>query len=154
MLPKLSGEQVLEQLRLAIVIRRFEEELIKLAGSRDIGHFHVYIGQEMTGVPALYLLERGDLSFTTHRNHGHLLARGVPASQMYAEILGKETGMMGGRPARISGTTPGGASVCFHAACCEAICLTASGCCAATLCSSPGSDFRLNNCQGSCSYFL
>jgi len=97
MLPDLSSDQILEQLRQAVLIRRFEEELIKLAGERDIGHFHVYIGQEMTGVPALYLLEEGDLSFTTHRNHGHLLARGVPAAQMYAEILGKETGMMGGR---------------------------------------------------------
>ncbi len=97
MLPDLSSEQILKQLELAIRIRRFEEELIKLAGGRDIGHFHVYIGQEMTGVPALYLLEKGDLSFTTHRNHGHLLARGVPANEMYAEILGKATGMMGGR---------------------------------------------------------
>jgi pyruvate dehydrogenase E1 component alpha subunit len=97
MLPKLPTDQIIEQLRIAILVRRFEEELINLASGRDIGHFHVYIGQEMTGVPALHLLERGDLSFTTHRNHGHLLARGVPARQMYAEILGKETGMMGGR---------------------------------------------------------
>lgn len=97
MLPNLSSDQIVEQLRIAILIRRFEEELINLASDRDIGHFHVYIGQEMTGVPALYLLEKGDLSFTTHRNHGHLLARGVPAREMYAEILGKETGLMGGR---------------------------------------------------------
>jgi pyruvate dehydrogenase E1 component alpha subunit len=97
MLANLSSEQIVQQLRMAVLIRRFEEELIKLAGDRDIGHFHVYIGQEMTGVPALHLLEKGDLSFTTHRNHGHLLARGVSARQMYAEILGKETGMMGGR---------------------------------------------------------
>ncbi len=97
MLPDLPSNDILKQLELAILIRRFEEELINLASGRDIGHFHVYIGQEMTGVPALYLLEKGDLSFTTHRNHGHLLARGVPAREMYAEILGKETGMMGGR---------------------------------------------------------
>ena len=97
MLPELSSDQILKQLELIILIRRFEEELIKLAGDRDIGHFHVYIGQEITGVSALFLLQEGDLSFTTHRNHGHLLARGVPARQMYAEILGKETGMMGGR---------------------------------------------------------
>jgi pyruvate dehydrogenase E1 component alpha subunit len=97
MLADLANDQIVEQLRLCILIRRFEEELINLAGDRDIGHFHVYIGQEITGVPALYLLEEGDLAFTTHRNHGHLLARGVPARQMYAEILGKETGMMSGR---------------------------------------------------------
>jgi acetoin:2,6-dichlorophenolindophenol oxidoreductase subunit alpha len=97
MLPGLARDQILKQLELAILIRRFEEQLINLASGRDIGHFHVYIGQEMTGVPALCLLEEGDLSFTTHRNHGHLLARGVPAREMYAEILGKVTGMMGGR---------------------------------------------------------
>ena len=97
MLANLPGEQIIEQLRVAVLIRRFEEELINLSSDRDIGHFHVYIGQEMTGVPALFLLEKGDLSFTTHRNHGHLLARGVPARKMYAEILGKETGLMGGR---------------------------------------------------------
>jgi len=97
MLADLANDQIIEQLRLCLLIRRFEEELIKLASDRDIGHFHVYIGQEMTGVPALYLLQDGDLTFTTHRNHGHLLARGVPARQMYAEILGKETGMMSGR---------------------------------------------------------
>ena len=97
MLPNVASQEIFQQLKSALLIRRFEEQLIKLAGDRDIGHFHVYIGQEMTGVPALRLLEKGDLSFTTHRNHGHLLARGVPAKQMYAEILGKETGMMGGR---------------------------------------------------------
>ncbi len=97
MLPGVTSQQILQQLKSALLIRRFEERLIKLANDRDIGHFHVYIGQEMTGVPALRLLEEGDLSFTTHRNHGHLLARGVPPRQMYAEILGKETGMMGGR---------------------------------------------------------
>lgn len=97
MLPNLPSDQIIEQLRIAVLIRRFEEELINLASRQDIGHFHVYIGQEMTGVPALHLLEKGDLSFTTHRNHGHLLARGVPARRMYAEILGKETGLMGGR---------------------------------------------------------
>ena len=92
MLPNVASQEIFQQLKSALLIRRFEEQLIKLAGDRDIGHFHVYIGQEMTGVPALRLLEKGDLSFTTHRNHGHLLARGAPAKQMYAEILGKERG--------------------------------------------------------------
>ena len=84
MLPNLSSDRILQQLRMAVKIRRFEEELIKLAGDRDIGHFHVYIGQEMTGVPALDLLEKGDLSFTTHRNHGHLLVRGVRGRRVAA----------------------------------------------------------------------
>ena len=97
MLPDLRPDLLVEYLRRMLVIRRFEEGLIKLAQGRDIGHFHVYIGQESTGVPALALLEDGDLTFTTHRNHGHLLARGVDPAAMYAEILGKATGTNGGK---------------------------------------------------------
>ena len=77
MLPDLEPDALVALLERMIVARRFEEELIELAGDRDIGHFHVYIGQESTGIPALSLLEPGDLSFTNHRNHGHLIARGA-----------------------------------------------------------------------------
>lgn len=97
MLPDVSADKLVHLLERMLVIRRFEEELINLAGSFDIGHFHVYIGQESTGVPALALLEDGDLGFSTHRNHGHLLARGVEPKKMYAEILGKETGTNRGK---------------------------------------------------------
>ena len=83
MLPDLSADQLLHRLESAIAIRRFEEALIKLARDRDIGHFHVYVGQEMTGVFALQLLEKGDLTFTTHRNHGHILARGAEAKRAF-----------------------------------------------------------------------
>ena len=78
-------------------IRRFEEALIELAGSHDVGHFHVYVGQEATGVPVLDLLEPGDVGYTTHRNHGHLIARGVDPAAMLAEILGKVTGTNRGK---------------------------------------------------------
>ena len=97
MLPDLPAGDLLERLRLMLVIRRFEETLIKLARDVDIGHFHVYVGQESTGVPALALLEDGDVGFTTHRNHGHLLARGVDPAAMLAEILGKATGTSRGK---------------------------------------------------------
>jgi pyruvate dehydrogenase E1 component alpha subunit len=78
-------------------IRRFEEKLIAVATEINVGHFHVYIGQETTAVAALALLEAGDVAFTTHRNHGHLLARGVDPSRMFAEILGKATGTNSGK---------------------------------------------------------
>ena len=45
MLPDLEPETLVELLERMIVARRFEEERIELAGDRDIGHFHVYIGQ-------------------------------------------------------------------------------------------------------------
>ncbi len=97
MLPDIPPDQLVEQLRTMLRIRRFEEALIKLAGEHDIGHFHVYIGQEATGVPALARLEDGDVAYTTHRNHGHLIARGVSPAGMLAEILGKATGINRGK---------------------------------------------------------
>jgi TPP-dependent pyruvate/acetoin dehydrogenase alpha subunit len=96
-LPTLPPARLLAQLRTMIRIRRFEEALIELAGTHDVGHFHVYIGQEVTGVPALALLEDGDVGYTTHRNHGHLIARGVEPAAMLAEILGKATGTNSGK---------------------------------------------------------
>jgi len=97
MLPDLDPEILVTLLERMIVARRFEEELIDLASDRDIGHFHVYIGQESTGIPALSLLEQGDLSFTNHRNHGHLIARGAEPGPMFAEILGRVTGYCRGK---------------------------------------------------------
>jgi TPP-dependent pyruvate/acetoin dehydrogenase alpha subunit len=96
-LPALPRERLLELYELMLVIRRFEEALIALAEALDVGHFHVYIGQEATGVPALAQLEPGDVAFTTHRNHGHLLARGADPGRMLAEILGRATGYNGGK---------------------------------------------------------
>lgn len=97
MIPDLSANQVTDLLHGMLVIRRFEEALISLAAEFDVGHFHVYIGQESTGVPALAQLQAGDLAFTTHRNHGHLLARGTDPAAMLAEILGKKTGTNQGK---------------------------------------------------------
>lgn len=97
MLPDLPPDQLVDQLRTMLRIRRFEEALIKLAADHDIGHFHVYVGQEATGVPALARLEEGDVAYTTHRNHGHLIARGVDPARMLAEILGKSTGINRGK---------------------------------------------------------
>ena len=97
MIPDLPLDRLTDYLRRMLVIRRFEEALITLAGEFDVGHFHVYIGQEPTGVAALAQLERGDLGFTTHRNHGHLLARGTDPAAMFAEILGKASGTNNGK---------------------------------------------------------
>jgi TPP-dependent pyruvate/acetoin dehydrogenase alpha subunit len=97
MLPDLSAVELLGQLGTMLRIRRFEEALIRLAADHDIGHFHVYIGQESTGVPALSRLRDGDVAYTTHRNHGHLIARGVSPAGMAAEILGKAAGINRGK---------------------------------------------------------
>lgn len=81
-------------------IRRLEEAVVRLAedASRPIrGHAHVSIGQEATAVGACAALEAGDYLFTTHRNHGHVLARGGEPSRILAEILGHQDGYSHGR---------------------------------------------------------
>jgi len=98
MLPKVPRENLLELCRRMLLIRHFEERLIHLHDEeRFSGHYHVYIGQEATGVPALSCLERGDFLFTTHRNHGHLLARGADPRRLFAEILGRKDGYNKGK---------------------------------------------------------
>jgi TPP-dependent pyruvate/acetoin dehydrogenase alpha subunit len=89
---------MIESCRRMLLIRHFEETLIGLQNQgRFTGHYHVYIGQEATGVPALSCLEPDDHIFTTHRNHGHLLARGADPGRMYAEILGRRDGYNKGK---------------------------------------------------------
>jgi acetoin:2,6-dichlorophenolindophenol oxidoreductase subunit alpha len=81
-------------------IRRLEEAVVRLAedASRPIrGHVHVSIGQEATAVGACAALQAGDYLFTTHRNHGHVLARGGDPRRILAEILGREDGYSHGR---------------------------------------------------------
>ena len=96
-LPRLARGALVDRFTTMLRIRRFEEALIRLAGEHDIGHYHVYIGQEATGVAALALLEAGDVAYTTHRNHGHLIARGVEPRRLLAEILGRATGTNSGK---------------------------------------------------------
>src|SRR3990167_6076201 len=98
MIPKVPRESLLELCRMMLLIRHFEERLVHLHDEeRFSGHYHVYIGQEATGVPALSCLERGDFLFTTHRNHGHLLARGADPRRLFAEILGRRDGYNKGK---------------------------------------------------------
>ena len=89
---------LLEGYRRMLRIRRFEERLLMLAAAGHVsGHFHIYIGQEATAAAALLPGEPGDVIYTNHRNHGHLIARGGDPHRMYAEILGRRTGYCGGR---------------------------------------------------------
>ncbi len=98
MLPKLPRETLLEFCRRMLLIRHFEERLIGLHDAGDFrGHYHVYIGQEATGVPAISCLRADDYLFSTHRNHGHLLARGAEPKRLLAEILGRSTGYNKGK---------------------------------------------------------
>ncbi len=80
------------------LMRRFEEEIIHAAAAhKDIGRNHLYIGHEATGAAVLAALRPGDLTHTTHRNHGHLIGRGADPGKALAEIMGRAGGLNGGR---------------------------------------------------------
>lgn len=81
-----------------LLMRRFEEAVVRLAREGKVGgHYHLYIGQEATGAAALAALRPGDHVATTHRNHGHVVGRGADLGRALAEILGRATGLNGGR---------------------------------------------------------
>lgn len=81
-----------------LLVRRFEEAVVPLSTAGHFrGHYHLYIGQEATGVPAIAALGPADHIATTHRNHGHMLARGADPGAALAEILGRATGLNRGR---------------------------------------------------------
>jgi TPP-dependent pyruvate/acetoin dehydrogenase alpha subunit len=107
MLPKLPRESLLDLCRRMFVIRHFEENLVPLHDKGVFGgHYHLYIGQEGTGVPAISCLRADDYLFTTHRNHGHLLARGAEPKRLYAEILGRANGLNKGKGGSFHSVAP------------------------------------------------
>jgi len=100
MLPQISREKQLGILRKMLMIRRAEEHVIRFNEDYEgliRGHFHVYIGQEATGVSVCEALTPEDYVFSTHRNHGHVIAKGGDPGRVLAEIIGRETGYCRGR---------------------------------------------------------
>lgn len=82
-----------EVYRLLFTIRVFETECIKLYRQGLIrGYFHPYLGEEAIGVGVCAALDEGDYIASTHRGHGHCIARGADVKKMVAELLGKKTG--------------------------------------------------------------
>ena len=80
------------------LIRHSELTTQTLYRNREIpGFAHLYIGQEATAVGVMAHLRRDDWITSTHRGHGHALAKGVPARTLLAELAGKTTGCNGGR---------------------------------------------------------
>ncbi|MDR0921095.1 MAG: thiamine pyrophosphate-dependent dehydrogenase E1 component subunit alpha [Lactobacillales bacterium] len=79
-------------------IRIFEETLHELYGAGKVyGTLHLCIGQEATAVGACAALRKTDLITSTHRNHGHSIAKGTDMRAMFAEMLGKITGTNKGK---------------------------------------------------------
>ncbi|WP_158737266.1 thiamine pyrophosphate-dependent dehydrogenase E1 component subunit alpha [Alteribacillus sp. YIM 98480] len=81
-----------------ILIRSFEEKVEQLFQQGKIhGTMHLCIGQEATAVGVCSLLDNQDKIISTHRGHGHCIAKGTKVDRMMAELLGKETGYCKGK---------------------------------------------------------
>src|SRR5215468_6580045 len=95
---RLSSDQLREALRKMCLIRRFEESAEEAyVRGLSYGTMHLSIGQEATAVGVCIALTDADYITSTHRGHGHCIAKGADVARMYAEFLGKETGYCRGR---------------------------------------------------------
>ena len=79
-------------------IRQCEEELAR-CHQRGLVHgaCHTYVGQEAIAAGVCAHLDHDDVIFSTHRGHGHALAKGLEPGKLIAELFGRETGCSGGR---------------------------------------------------------
>jgi pyruvate dehydrogenase E1 component alpha subunit len=85
-------------LREMLRIRRFEERCVELYSATKIrGFLHLYIGEEASAVGVMQALGPDDAVVATYREHGHALARGIPARALMAEMFGKVEGVSRGR---------------------------------------------------------
>ena len=84
--------------RKMLEIRHFEEKVYDLYGQNLVpGTIHLYAGQEATAVGICANLRKDDYITSTHRGHGHCIAKGAKLEKIMAEILGKKTGYCKGK---------------------------------------------------------
>jgi pyruvate dehydrogenase E1 component alpha subunit len=93
-----SKDELLDYYRQMLLIRRFEERAGQLYGMGMIGGFcHLYIGQEAVVVGIQAALQKTDSVITGYRDHGHMLAAGIPANTVMAELTGRAAGISKGK---------------------------------------------------------
>src|SRR5512145_56586 len=93
-----NKDTLIDWYRQMVLIRRFEDRCAELYQQGLIGGFlHLYIGQEATGVGAIAALREQDHAITAYRDHGLAIARGLDTNALMAEMLGKRTGVSGGK---------------------------------------------------------
>ena len=91
-------ERWLHFYRQMLKIRLFEEEVNQLyLGAKMPGLAHLYIGEEAVAVGVCEALRRDDYITSTHRGHGHCIAKGASIDKMFAELLGKAAGYCRGK---------------------------------------------------------
>lgn len=96
--PNLSPDKQREMLRQMLTIRRFEERAsADYHAGKVHGVVHCYIGEEAVAVGVCGALEQGDRIVSTHRGHGHCIAKGADLGRMMAELYGRQTGYCKGK---------------------------------------------------------
>ena len=96
--PAVDREKLLQAYRTMLLIRRFEEKAGQLYGMGLIGGFcHLYIGQEAVVVGMQMAIGEGDQVITSYRDHGHMLATGMQARGVMAELTGRADGYSRGK---------------------------------------------------------
>jgi acetoin:2,6-dichlorophenolindophenol oxidoreductase subunit alpha len=96
--PELGVDQLLELLAGMVEIRGFEEEVQRLFTQNLVrGSTHLCTGQEAVAVGGCAALRKDDSMLCTYRGHGAVLAKGASLDRTFAEILGKERGLCGGK---------------------------------------------------------
>jgi pyruvate dehydrogenase E1 component alpha subunit len=94
----IGKEKLIQMYTTMLKIRKFEEAVGKLAAEGFVpGLVHLYIGEEAVAVGACANLRKDDYITSTHRGHGHCIAKGGDVKKMMAEILGKRTGYCKGK---------------------------------------------------------
>ncbi|MFQ3662380.1 MAG: thiamine pyrophosphate-dependent dehydrogenase E1 component subunit alpha [Chloroflexaceae bacterium] len=96
--PTPSPAIILDMYTRMLKIRRFEEQVGKLFGQGQLpGFVHLYIGEEAVGAGVCATLRDDDYIVSTHRGHGHVIAKGGDLNRMMAELFGKATGYCKGK---------------------------------------------------------
>ena len=95
---KLQPDLAMDMLRKMYEIRIFEETVDDLFARGLVhGTMHLSVGQEASAVGSIFALNKEDYILSTHRGHGHCIAKGADIDLMMAEFMGKETGYCRGR---------------------------------------------------------
>jgi acetoin:2,6-dichlorophenolindophenol oxidoreductase subunit alpha len=95
---ELPRDKLIEMFRKMLEIRLFEEKVFELYGQNLVpGTIHLYAGEESVAVGICNALEKTDYVTSTHRGHGHCIAKGADLKRTMAEILGKKTGYCKGK---------------------------------------------------------
>jgi TPP-dependent pyruvate/acetoin dehydrogenase alpha subunit len=95
---KMTKKEKLELLSKMIMVRSFEERAGELFRRNFIpGFIHLSIGEEASSVGTCSVLRADDYVASTHRGHGHMIAKGADPKRMFAELLGKEAGYCRGK---------------------------------------------------------